>query len=98
MNQIVEIALRFFIHDPLNPSVWPEILPKIQSLLNNTFFSTTGKTFNEIVYGFSTRRPLDLLAVILTPDIASQLDAVDAIAFTTTNQKEYYNRRHQLFL
>lgn len=57
--------------------------------------STTGKTPNEIAYRFSTRRPLDLLAAIPTPDITSQLDAANAIAFPTANQKEHYNRRHQ---
>lgn len=75
--------------------MWPEILPKIQSLLNNTSSSTTGKTPNEIAYGFSTRRPLDLLAAIPTPDVSSRLDAADAIAFATANQKEHYDRRHQ---
>ena len=50
-NETVEIALRFFIHAMENPSRWPEVLPRIQSLLNNTFFSTTGKTPNEIAYG-----------------------------------------------
>lgn len=28
-NQTVEIALRFFVHGLLNPSVWPGILPRI---------------------------------------------------------------------
>lgn len=57
--------------------------------------STTGKTPNEIAYGFSTRRPLDLLAAIPIPDLASQLDAADAMAFATASQKEHYDRRHQ---
>lgn len=93
-NQTVEITLRFFVHGLLNPSVWPEILPRIQSLLNNTSSSTTGKTPNEIAYGFSTRRPLDLLAAIPTPDVSSRLDAANAIAFATANQKEHYDQRY----
>lgn len=51
--------------------------------------STTGKTPNEIAYAFSTREPLDLLAVIPTPDLASWLDAANAIAFAIANHKEH---------
>lgn len=54
----------------------------------------TGKTPNEIAYGLSTRQLLDLLAAIPTPDVASQLDAADAIAFATVNQKEHYDQRY----
>lgn len=62
INQIVEIALQFFIHAMKDASRWPKVLPRIQSLLNNTSSSTTGKTPNEIAYSFSLQRPLDLLS------------------------------------
>lgn len=62
-NQTVEIALRFFVHALEDPALWPEVLPRFQSVLNNTFFSTTGKTPNKIAYGFSPRRPLDLSGI-----------------------------------
>lgn len=91
INQAIEIALRFFIHGLLNPSVWPEVLPKIQSLFNNMSSSITGKTPNEITYRFSIKRPLNLLAPISTPDVVSWLDVANAIAFVTANQKEHYN-------
>lgn len=90
-NQTVKIALRFFIYDLFKPLVWPEILLKIQSLLNNMSFSITSKTPNKIAYRFSTRRPLDLLAAIPTLDISLQLDTADAIAFATVKKKENYN-------
>lgn len=75
--------------------MWPEILPRIQSLLNNTFSLITSKIPNKIAYRLSTRRPLDLLAAIPTPDVSSQLDVTDAIAFTTANSKKHYDRRYQ---
>lgn len=50
-NQTVEIALRFFVHALDDPFRWPEVLPCIQSILNNTSSSTTSKTPNEIASG-----------------------------------------------
>ena len=60
-NQTVEIALQFFVHAIEDPSPWPEVLSRIQTLPNNTSSSTTRKTLNEIAYGFSPRRLLDLI-------------------------------------
>ena len=99
-NQTVEIALRFFVHALEDPSLWPEVLPQIQSILNNTSSSTTGKTPNEVAYGFSPRRPLDLLSPPGLPAaFQARADAADAISFALANQKAHYNRKHQpLFL
>ncbi len=90
------MALRFFMHAMDDPSRWPEVLPCIQSLLNNTFSSTTGKTPNEVAYRFSPRKPLDLcLATILPDTYVARTRAVDVISFALANHKEYYNRSHQ---
>ena len=95
-NQTVEIALRFFVHALEDPSLWPEVLPRIQSILNNTSSSTTGKTPNEIAYGFSLRRPLDLLSDPLLPNtFQARADTADAISFALANQKTNYDRKHQ---
>lgn len=95
-NQTVEIALRFFNHAMEDASRWPKILPQIQSLLNNTSFSTTGKTPNEIAYGFSPKRPLDLcLAVTRSDTYVARTEAADTISFALANHKEYYDRSHQ---
>lgn len=72
------------------------MLSRIQSILNNTSFSTIGKTPNKITYGFSSHRPLDLLSDLLLPNtFQARTDAVDAISFALANQKAYYNRNHQ---
>lgn len=53
-NQIVEIALRFFVHGLKDASQWPSVLPKIQALSNNSrATSIGGKTPNEITLGFT---------------------------------------------
>ncbi len=95
-NQTIEIVLRFFIHALEDPSCWPEVLPHIQSILNNTSSSTTGKTPNEIAYGFSSRRQLDLISPSTLPDTyVTRADVADAISFALANQKAHYDRKHQ---
>ncbi len=95
-NQTVEIALRFFVYAMDDPLRWPEVLPRIQSLLNNTSSTTIGKTPNEVAYGFSPRRPLDLCSATTLPDTyVARAAAADAILFALANHKEHYNRSHQ---
>lgn len=80
-----------------DPSCWPEVMPRIQSLLNNTSSSTTGKTPNEVAYGFSPRKLLDLCSASTLPDAyIARTAASDAISFTLANQKEHYDRSQQL--
>ncbi len=95
-NQTVEIALRFFIYAMDDPSRWPKVLPRIQSLLNNAFSSTIRKTPSKIAYRFSPRRPLDLCSAVTSPDTyVARTEASDMIFFVLANQKEHYNRSHQ---
>lgn len=85
-NQTVEIALLFFIYVLENTSLWPEVLTCIQSSLNNTSSSTTSKTPNKIAYGFSPRKPLDLLSNPLLPNtFQACTDATNAISFALAN-------------
>ena len=85
-NQTVEIALCFFDHALEDPSCWPEVLPRIESILNNTLSSTTGKTPNKIAYGFLPRKPLDLISFFSLPDTyIARADAADAISFALAN-------------
>lgn len=94
--QTVEIALQFFIHAIKDASQWPEVLPRIQLLLNNTSSSTTEKMPNKIAYGFSARRLLDLCLAVTQPDTyVAHTEAVDTIFFALANHKEHYDRSHQ---
>ncbi len=88
--------LRFFIHALDSPGFWYQVLPRIQAIINNTSSSSTGKTPNEVAYGFSPRRPLDLLAALPTPNVlAARADAAEAVSFALLNQKVTYDRKHQ---
>lgn len=84
----MEIALCFFIYILKNLIYWPQILLCIQTIINNNFFLTVGKTPNKVAYDFTPRRFLDLLLALFSLDIlATQAKAADAIFFTLLNQK-----------
>lgn len=60
-NQTVEIALRYFLTATLATD-WSEALPEIQATINNSLNATTGRSPNEILYGFRVNEGLQLLA------------------------------------
>lgn len=98
-NLIVEIALRFFRHTFNNPGLWPQVLLQVQAIINNTSSCSTGKTLNEVAYGFSPHRPLDLLAAFPTSDaLVVCTDVAEAMSFTLLNEKVTYNQKHQRLL
>ena len=97
INQTIEITLQVFVHVMDDPSWWLEVLPRIQSRLNNIPSFTTEKTPNEIAYGFLPRRLIDLcLAATLPNTYVAHIEAADVILFTFASHKKYYNRSHQL--
>src|SRR5438045_7724411 len=85
-NQTVESTLQYFLAMLKNPAEWPQCLLQIQSVLNNSK-TLTGRTPNEIVYGFTPNFMIDYTT---DPDIdlpAAQIDATDALDFTAMNMK-----------
>ena len=93
-NQTAEIALRFYVHGLDKPSKWPEVLPRIQAFLNNS--SASGPTPNEVAYGFTPNKPLDLLATSHPPNhFLARTTAADAISFAQMANKFHYDRKHQ---
>src|SRR5438045_6916371 len=76
-----------------NPAEWPQCLLQIQSVLNN-LKTLTGRTPNEIVYGFT---PNFMINYTTDPDIdlpAAQIDAADALDLATMNMKYHYDCHH----
>lgn len=95
-NQTVEFALCFFVHAPENSAYWPQVVLQIQRIINNTSSSITDKMPNKVVYGFASRRPLDLLEALPSPDtLAAQANTEEAISFAMINHQLAYNRKHQ---
>lgn len=87
--------LCFFVQALEDAFCWPKVLPYIQSILNNTSFSTIDKMPNEIVYKFLPKRPLDMLFTLPLPDTyVAKTDVTDAISFALANEKAHYNRKY----
>lgn len=80
---------------------WPKILAKLQAALNNSKGASTGKSPNEVVYGFRLREATDLGSKQpISEDIPATRDAIrkdvaDAIAFAVMKAKQLYDNRHR---
>ena len=101
-NQSVEIALRYWCTENPNKS-WLDAIPAIQSSFNNSANQSTGKSANELSYGFRVREALDL-GKDLPRSINSNLDlqravirqdALDAVDFANAMAKLRYDSKHQ---
>ena len=77
-NQMIEIALRFYLATMENPAEWPRILPRLQRHFNNSHSVTTHKTPNEASYGFTPLQPLDMLRQPATPGLTGGLEEPSA--------------------
>lgn len=98
-NQSAEIALRYHLAT-MDPTKWPEVLPVIQRCFNNSI-SSTGRTPNESVYGFTPTSPADLtkLDYVSGADQPSphaiRQEIADAIAFSQVISKYHYDLKHK---
>ena len=109
INQIVEIALRFYMNKMITSANWFKMLKFIQRLLNNVIFVIIDKTSNEIDFDFFSLQIVDLnkfftenffVVVVSTIDriVETQqirVEIANAIMFAQMNVKHYYDRKHQ---
>ena len=58
-NQTIEIALRYYFMTLEDVRQWPHCLPQLQADFNNAM-TTSGRTPNEICYGFTPNFVFDL--------------------------------------
>ena len=96
-NQTAEIMLRFFVAGLERPELWPSVLPRLQAIMNSSISAATGKTPNEVIYGFKPNQPLDLVAASSMPELkppTARISAADALAFANMNAKHYYDKHH----
>lgn len=94
-NQTIEIVLQFFIQAFYNPGLWLQVLPRIQTIINNTSSFSNRKTPNTVAYGFFPCRFFDFLAAFLTLDaLATCADVLKAVSFALLNQKMTYNQKY----
>ena len=91
-NQTAEIALRYFIYHMDQPEMWPEVLPRIQAVLNNSDSASTNKDFNKVAFGFTLNRPMDLLlsSTPIDHDVA-RIEARDATWASYDNTLKFFS-------
>lgn len=100
-NQIIVIALRLLLSST-DASKWVDLLPALQSSHNNST-GTTGRSRNEIVYGFKTN---DIPSLLTSRESNKDLDisvirfvhrreAQNAIIWAASKTKSWYNKHHQ---
>lgn len=95
---MVKITLQFFVHALNSLGLRLQVLSRIQAIINNTSSFLTRKTPNKVVYDFSPRRSLNLLAALsISKILAACINAAKAVFFALLNQKITYDQKHQLF-
>lgn len=93
-NQEYSIALRFAADDPRFKD-WEAALPALTMAFNATPNASTGKTPNEIVYGFEPfcTLPSDIVDPAACR-VINQMEARDAVQYAQDVMKERYDRNH----
>ena len=101
-NQTVEIALRFLLSADAELD-FVDVLPFLQSAINNSTSASTGACPNQVVYGFRTNDTVDLLSEVKQnvhiPALRTMMrgQAAEAIAWANINAKHYYDKSHKPF-
>ena len=95
-NQTLKIVLRYHLMCLKNSKNWFTVLNSMQREFNNTFSSTTTKTFNEICYDFTSCTSTDLINSfsIISNKILTRQTVQNSIAFFQVMFKHYYDKRH----
>lgn len=69
-----------------NCELWPQVIPCIQPIINNTSLLLAKKRLNKTAYGFFLYRPLDFLIMFPTPNtLTTCANIAEAIFFTLLN-------------
>jgi len=96
-NQIIEIALHFYLNIMAKATKWSKSLLFIQSNLNNIKSNFISKTPNKTVYEFSLNVifTLNIAAESILPLPASWIEVADVVDFAKMNIKYHYDWKHQ---
>jgi hypothetical protein len=98
-NQILEIALRYYIQELSDSILWIWTLWKFQSIFNNTRSAITKKISNELLYDLTSNLSLNISVSNKTLDSHDQLrkGTQNFIDWTQMQNKAHYDRRHTSF-
>jgi hypothetical protein len=101
INQILKIALRFYIQKLHDFTLWIVAFWKFQSIFNNTRSIATKKISNELLYEITSNLSLNISLSKKVSDNLTQLrkKAQNFINWAQMINKAHYDRRHSsLFL
>lgn len=93
-NQIMKIALQFYLNIMTKATEWLKSLFFIQFNLNNTR-NVTSKIFNKTVYDFSSNTVFILNTESILSILTAWIEVSDIIDFVKINIKYHYNWWHQ---
>jgi Chromo (CHRromatin Organisation MOdifier) domain len=103
MNQILQTTLRYFVNERQDD--WAYYLTDVEFVVNNSNSSSTGKSPNEILYGFRLRSPISRVGEHLTEETSKESiafkrqtacdEAQDAMKYAAYHMARYYNDKHE---
>ncbi|SLM41004.1 reverse partial [Lasallia pustulata] len=101
-NQTAEIALRYFLTSSPK-SNWAKYLPRLRSELNKQQNASTGKSPDEVVYGFKLRDTLSIIrgktestdSDFVKERLVIRKEAEDAANFANLLAKLQYDKHHR---
>ncbi|SLM33512.1 reverse partial [Lasallia pustulata] len=101
-NQTAEIALRYFLTSSPKPN-WAKHLPRLRSELNKQQNASTGKSPDEVVYGFKLRDTLSIIggetesadSDFVKERLIIRKEAEDAANFANLLAKLQYDKHHR---
>ena len=96
INQIIEIAFRFYINDLNKFWNWQQVMLLIQAALNSAISSMISYLFNKLAFDINFNMLIDLLNQELDKiqNFIVCIDVEKAIKLSQMTMKHYYDNKH----
>jgi len=92
---IIKSTLRYYFHALEDNRDWDKSVPRLQFELNNSRSGATGRTPNEVVFGFTPNFVVDAITDSSQAKPVCRIQVSDAIALSSMTAKRYYDARHK---
>lgn len=94
---IIEVMMRYYLTAHLEHlKDWDRVLPAVQSKINSSSKTSTGRSPYELMYGTAIRQSWNLLRRLSPQNFTLYMDADEALKFTAVAMKQTYDQRHSL--
>ena len=110
INRLLKITLRYHIITMKNFIKWSKVLSKIQKHINNFVFFIIDKSFNKVVYDFTSIQTTNLWKFVVVDVVNNQsfideinffvaarvrVKIIDFIVFVQMKTKRHYDENHK---